>query len=75
MLPVRFEPTISAGERPHTHALDRAVTGIGTSVLLNAINLHIVYVDIRNVAFFTLLSTAVTKKMALQGPKYDEAVI
>jgi hypothetical protein len=26
---VRFEPTISAGERPHTYALDRAVTGIG----------------------------------------------
>ena len=24
-----FEPTISAGERPQTHALDRAATGIG----------------------------------------------
>ena len=29
MLPVRFEPTISAGERPQTYALDRAVTGTG----------------------------------------------
>jgi hypothetical protein len=29
MPPVRFEPTISAGERPQTCALDRAVTGTG----------------------------------------------
>jgi len=27
MIPVGFELTISAGERPHTYALDRAVTG------------------------------------------------
>ena len=26
---VGFEPTISAGERPKTYALDRATTGIG----------------------------------------------
>jgi len=25
-----FEPTISAGERPQTYALDRAATGTGT---------------------------------------------
>jgi hypothetical protein len=24
-----FEPTIPASKRPHTHALDRAATGIG----------------------------------------------
>ena len=29
MPPVGFEPTISAAERPQTHALDRAATGIG----------------------------------------------
>jgi len=29
MAPVGFEPTISAGERPQTYALDRAATGIG----------------------------------------------
>ena len=29
MPPVGFEPTISAGERPYTHALDRAATGTG----------------------------------------------
>ena len=30
MRPVGFEPTISAGERPQTDALDRAATGTGT---------------------------------------------
>jgi len=30
MSPVGFEPTISAGERPQTYALDRAATGTGT---------------------------------------------
>ena len=29
MPPMGFEPTISAGERPQTYALDRAATGIG----------------------------------------------
>jgi len=29
MAPVRFEPTISAGERPQTYALDRAAIGTG----------------------------------------------
>ena len=29
MPPVGFEPTISAGERPQTYALDRATTGTG----------------------------------------------
>ena len=30
MPPVGFEPTISAGERPQTYALDHAATGTGT---------------------------------------------
>jgi len=29
MLPVGFEPTISAGERPQTYAVDRMATGTG----------------------------------------------
>ena len=29
MPPLGFEPTISAGERPQTYALDRAATGTG----------------------------------------------
>jgi len=32
MATVGFEPTISAGERPQTYALDRAATGTGTAV-------------------------------------------
>jgi len=31
MPPVGFEPTISAGERPKTYALDRAATGTGNN--------------------------------------------
>ena len=31
MSPAGFEPTISAGERPQTYALDRAATGTGNS--------------------------------------------
>jgi hypothetical protein len=31
MPPVEFEPTILVSERPQTHALDRAATGIGFS--------------------------------------------
>jgi hypothetical protein len=30
----RFEPTIPVSERPQTHALDRAVTGIGHAVYI-----------------------------------------
>ena len=33
MPPVGLEPTISAGERPQTYALDRAATGTGNSVI------------------------------------------
>jgi len=33
MPPVGFEPTVSAGDRPQTYALDGAATGIGTYLL------------------------------------------
>ena len=32
---VGFEATISAGERPKTYALDRAVTGIGVKTIMD----------------------------------------
>jgi hypothetical protein len=39
--PVGFEPMISAGERPQTHALDRAATGTGDlSLLYKKITTH-----------------------------------
>ena len=34
MPPVGFKPTISAGERPQRHALDRAANGTGILILL-----------------------------------------
>jgi len=33
MPPMGFEPTISAGERPKTDALDRAAIGTGTIIM------------------------------------------
>jgi hypothetical protein len=48
MPPVGFEPTISAGERPKTNALDRAVTGTGNSLCttFNFCSLHmLVYMN------------------------------
>ena len=39
MLPVGFEPTISADERPQTYALDRAATGTGYYIIYNIINI------------------------------------
>ena len=35
---VGFEPTISAGKRPKTYALDRAATGTGTKLLISQHN-------------------------------------
>ena len=34
MPPVGFEPTISAGDRPKTYALDRAATGTGIVIII-----------------------------------------
>ena len=38
MPPVEFEPTISAGERLKTYALDRAATGIGNDMGISYVN-------------------------------------
>jgi len=38
MPPVRFETTISTGERPQTNALDRAATGTGCIIILGCKN-------------------------------------
>jgi hypothetical protein len=38
MPPVAFEPTISAGERTQTYALDRAATGNGVYFTYKIIN-------------------------------------
>ena len=41
MPPVEFEPTISAGERPQTHAFDREATGAGKSVQYPELQMYI----------------------------------
>ena len=52
MPPVGFKPTISAGKRPQTYALDRAATGTGTQNLrplifiITLINAHIISVKL-----------------------------
>jgi len=38
MLPVGFEPTVSAGERPQTYALERAAPGTGKYLNMTAVN-------------------------------------
>jgi hypothetical protein len=45
---VGFEPTISAGERPQTHALDRAATGTGNLTVKSRTTK---YVPVLNVMF------------------------
>jgi len=40
MPPAGFEPTIPGSERPKTHALDRAATGIGGRNVLNPYSLY-----------------------------------
>jgi hypothetical protein len=41
MLPVGFEPIVSAGERPQTYALDRAASGISILMMWRHINTRI----------------------------------
>ena len=46
MLPVGFEPTISAGERPQTYALDRAATGSGITCTLHVRSVGVIITNI-----------------------------
>ena len=57
MAPVGFEPTISAGERPKTYALDRAATRTGF-IMYAYINWIHVSVTWRDATKFTRYSTA-----------------
>ena len=42
---VGFEPTVSAGERPKTYALDRATTGTGYCFELDVTNTEIIILN------------------------------
>ena len=55
MPPVGFEPTIAAGERPKTYALDRAATGTGINLpLIRQSFLNSFYITIGNILNFNL---------------------
>jgi hypothetical protein len=49
MPPVGFELTISAGERPKTYALDRAVTGSGVIIIKYIIIIIIIVIIIKGI--------------------------
>ena len=48
---VGFEPTISAGERPKTYALDRTATGTGIGILCDYFFVFPVYLAIKTAIF------------------------
>ena len=57
MPPMGFEPTISAGERPQTYALDRAASGTGYHViLLPVIYLCMIIYILVEIVYFCLKS-------------------
>ena len=58
---VGFEPTISAGERPKTYALDRTATGTGIVQLVGVINgvLCQYYYSIQNTKYISTLKTVI----------------
>jgi hypothetical protein len=60
MSSVEFEPTIPAGERLHTYALDRVTTGIGTCVITVFIYLSIYLSIYQSINLFIYLSGFIT---------------
>ena len=75
MLPVGLEPTISAGERPQTYALDRAATGTGLRKLYRMyINLKLVIVDVTWFLYFLSIGNTVKQKGKLVCLRNDQNV-
>ena len=59
MLPLGFEPTNSAGERPQNYALDRAATGIGLTVMytVHLTVMYTVYLTVMYTVYLTVMYT------------------
>jgi len=57
MSPLEFEPTISAGERPQTYALDRAATGTGSCKVWSVFNDYCFMMVLICKALFSVLIT------------------
>jgi hypothetical protein len=64
MLPVGFEPTIPASERPQNHDLDRAATGTGATGFTNK-NFNVLPTDIIAVFCMDLRKTAIVSRSSL----------
>jgi len=58
---VGFDPTISAGERPQTYAVDRAATGTG---LCSCITMHKKHTNLHNVNLTTITSRKVVQLLS-----------
>ena len=56
MLPVGFKPTILAGERPQSYALDRAATGTGGTWYLLSMKFYcqLFHSDVHKITFSIL---------------------
>ena len=55
MPPVGFEPTISAGKRPQTYALDRATTGTGDILWFISLKMNFSFISLKmNFSFISL---------------------
>ena len=65
---MEFEPTISAGERPQTYGLDRAVTGTGFGQNVLTLNLPAERNElICNIQYLFLLSNAKIYALKMLG--------
>ena len=71
MPPVGFEPTISAGERPQTYALDRMATGTGMLPLLLILNDNISIKHIKFVVIEIKYCLWIPPTTHLHPPKND----
>jgi hypothetical protein len=63
MPPAGFEPAIPASEWPQTHALDRAVTGIGYATVIGYFQYHISYSGAISTNFSSLVRKTDNKNL------------
>jgi hypothetical protein len=65
--PVWFEPTIPAGERPQTYALDRAATGTGQGDIYIDIFSEFLSYNVQISGFLSLIKTSAVKIRGING--------
>ena len=65
MPPVGFEPTIAAGERPQTYALDRAAIGIGKNTTYSTQNKFIP--SLHTLVLFSVSYTVLVRYLSIKG--------